>query len=181
MMNAEFGIHHSRFVIHHSLCQSARAVAGGAAGHNRRMYRRDYILRLIERFGRMLIAIRNIILRRQSDPAQVQAQIGDIADQAGLDLSIARRLDPTTLLLWLAPTGDFDVPRLWLMAELLYLHGLEANALPDGDARGDFQRALALFTHLAPEWRPMDDLASAGERVVEIRRWLDDDVREAQL
>lgn len=36
------------------------------------MYRRDYILRLIERFGQMLIALRNRILRREldSDPGR---------------------------------------------------------------------------------------------------------------
>jgi hypothetical protein len=133
------------------------------------MYRRDYILRLIERFGRVLIALRNLILKREADPAQVQAQIADLADQAGLDLAIARRLDPATLVMWLAPTDDFDVPRVWLMAELLYLHGLEASALPDGDARGDFERALALFAHLPADWRPTDDLASAAERADEVR------------
>jgi len=133
------------------------------------MYRRDYILRLIERFGRMLIALRNVILKREAHPAHVQAQIGDLADQAGLDLNIARRLDPASLVLWLAPTNDFDVPRLWLMAELLYLHGLEGSAIAEGTARGDFERALALFAHLPPEWRPTDDLASAAERVAELR------------
>ena len=137
------------------------------------MYRRDYILRLIERFGRMLIALRNGILRREADPRHVQAQIGEIADQAGLDLAIARRLDPGMLVMWLAPTDDFDIPRMWLMAELLYLHALEADRIPEGDSRGDFERALALFAHLPPDWRPTDDQAMAAERVAELRAILD--------
>jgi hypothetical protein len=137
------------------------------------MYRRDYILRLIERFGRALLALRNAILRREADPQHVQAQIGEIADQAGLDLAVARRLDPGMLLMWLAPTDDFDMPRLWLMAELLYLHGLEADRIPDGDSRADFERALALFAHLPPDWRPTDDQAMAAERAAELRDILD--------
>ena len=131
------------------------------------MYRRDYILRLIERFGRMLIALRDAILRRQSDPAQVRSQIREIAEQAGLDLGIARRLDPAMLLIWLAPTTDYDAPRLWLMAELLYLEALQSEDLES--RRADLERALALFSHLPPGWRPTDDLPTADERAGELR------------
>jgi hypothetical protein len=137
------------------------------------MYRRDYILRLIERFGRMLLGIRDAVLRRQADAAQVQAQILEIAEEAGLDLAIARRLDPASLLLWLAPTEDFDAGRVWLTAELLYLEGFEASTRPDGNGRPNLQRALALFSYLPPEWKPSHDLATAAERASEIRRLLD--------
>ena len=139
------------------------------------MYRRDYILRLIERFGRMLIALRNRILRREIEAADVVAELRDIAQQAGLDLELARRLDPAMLVLWLAPTDDVDEPKLWLMAELLYLEGLQALSRGGGDARGDFARALGIFARLPPEWRPSDDLATAGERVAELRRLLETD------
>ncbi len=84
------------------------------------MYRRDYILRLIERFGQMLIALRNRILRREADADQARAEIHEMARSSGLDLDVARQLDPQTLLLWLAPGDDVDEPKLWLMAELLY-------------------------------------------------------------
>jgi hypothetical protein len=136
------------------------------------MYRRDYILRLIERFGRMLIALRNRILRREADAAEVRAQLHDVAEQAGLDLAIARRLDPGTLLLWLAPTGEIDPPRLWLMAELLYLEGLQAQSSSTGNARGDFERALAIFSRLAPEWTPSEDFPVAADRAAELERLL---------
>ena len=137
------------------------------------MYRRDYILRLIERFGRVLIALRDAILRRQTQHADVQAQIREVAAQAGLDLTIARSLDPASLLIWLAPTNDFDAGRVWLMAELLYLEGLDASSRADTNGRADFERALALFAHLPPEWTPGADLATAGERVSEIRKVLE--------
>jgi hypothetical protein len=138
------------------------------------VYRRDYILRLIERFGRMLIAIRNRILRREIDTADVVAELRDIAQQAGLDLALARQLDPATLAFWLAPTDDVDEPKLWLMAELLYLEGLQARSA-GGEWRSDFARALTIFGRLPADWRPDDDLAPAGQRVVELQQLLEPD------
>lgn len=138
------------------------------------MYRRDYILRLIERFGRMLIAMRDAILRRETDPARVQAQLREIAGEAGLDLTIARSLDPASLVLWLAPTSDFDPGRVWLMAELLYLEALEAGSGVEAGGRADFERALALFSHLPAGWKPADGLATAAARAAEIRELLED-------
>jgi len=138
------------------------------------MYQRDYILRLIEQFGRVLIALRNRILRREADPAEVLAQIHEVAQQAGLDLEIARKLDPNSLLMWLAPTGEIDPPRLWLMAELLYLGGLHARSSSEDGGRGDLDRALAIYSRLPPEWRPSDDFPLVAERIAEVRRLLDE-------
>jgi hypothetical protein len=134
------------------------------------MYRRDYVLRIIERFGRMLIALRNHILQREVEADDVRAQLGEVAREAGLDMEIARRLDPAALLMWLAPTADFDAPRLWLMAELLYLEALDARASSaEGGGRADFARALALFEHLPPDWKPTDGFVTAAARAEEIR------------
>jgi hypothetical protein len=134
------------------------------------MYRRDYVLRIIERFGRMLIALRNHILQREIEADDVRAQLGEVAREAGLDMEIARRLDPAALLMWLAPTADFDAPRLWLMAELLYLEALDARASSaEGGGRADFARALALFQHLPPDWKPTDGFVTAAARAEEIR------------
>lgn len=134
------------------------------------MYRRDYVLRIIERFGRMLIALRNHILQREIEADDVRAQLGEVAREAGLDMEIARRLDPAALLMWLAPTADFDAPRLWLMAELLYLEALDAQASSaEGGGRADFTRALALFEHLPPDWKPTDGFVTAAARAEEIR------------
>ena len=137
------------------------------------MYRRDYILRLIERFGRILIALRSRILRREVDSAELRVQIREMAEHAGLDLDIARQLDPASLLLWLAPTPDIEEGRLWLMAELLYLEALQARSSTAGAGRTDLERALAIYSRLPPEWRPSADFASAGERATEVRSLLD--------
>lgn len=138
------------------------------------MYQRDYILRLIERFGRMLIALRNRILNREAESAPVLTELHDIARESGLDLDLARRLDPEMLLLWLAPTGDVDEARFWLLGELLYLAGLDAAERGDAElGRADFSRALAVFSRVRADWRPHADLASAGERHLELTGRLD--------
>src|ERR671918_2905356 len=119
------------------------------------MYRRDYVLRLIERFGRMLIALRNRILGRQITAEDLRREIHDIAEQAGLDLDLARRLDPPMLLMWLEPTGEIDEPKFWLMAELLYLEAMDAREAAAGEAgRPDLERANAIFARLPSEWKP---------------------------
>ena len=137
------------------------------------MYQRDYILRLIEQFSKALIALRNRILKRETENPLMTAEIGDIAAQAGLDLDVARRLDPATLLLWLSPAGEADPARLWLMAELLYLEGLAARTSDEAGGGADFGRALALVEQLPAGWRPSEDFCTAGERVAELRRLLD--------
>jgi hypothetical protein len=138
------------------------------------MYRRDYILRLIERFAQMLIALRNRILKRELDADEMRAEIREMARQSGLDLELARQLDPATLLVWLAPGDDVDEPKLWLMGELLYLEGLHARQAGDaGGGRGDFARALAIFGRLPAGWRPHEELPSAGPRAAEIRHLLE--------
>jgi len=132
------------------------------------MYRDDYILRLIERFGAALSALRDRILRRTREETAVTPEIHEIARQAGLDLDVARGLDPELLLMWLAPTGEPDPARLWLMAELLYLGGLHSKGSGAVQWRGDLQRALAVLRRVPPEWRPGDAFATAGERAEEI-------------
>jgi hypothetical protein len=137
------------------------------------MYRRDYVLRLIERFGRMLIALRNRILGREITVEELHREIHEIAQQAGLDLDLARQLDPKMLLMWLSPTGEVDEPKFWLMAELLYLEGIDARQAGPGDAwRGDLARAGAIFARLPPDWKPAAGLESAGQRCAEIDRLL---------
>jgi hypothetical protein len=139
------------------------------ACQNARMYRQDYLLRLIEQFAQGLIVLRNRILRRETDRQKVSAEVSDLAQQAGLDLGIARSLDVQSLMMWLAPAGQVDQARLWLMAELLYFEGLGAlDAAPEA-ARADFARALAILERLEPGWRPTPDLPTASELQTEIR------------
>jgi hypothetical protein len=139
------------------------------------MYRYDYVLRLIERLGQVLRTLRDRLLQRQLSNDDLRAEIQEIAREAGLDLTFARRLDPGTLATWLAPVPDrVDEDRVWLMAELLYVEALAARAAGDDrQADADLQRALALFSRISPSWRPGADLTTAGERVAELRGLLD--------
>ena len=135
------------------------------------MYRRDYILKLIERLARTLIALRDQLKGRRAEPAEALPTIREIAADAGLDLTVARSLDPASLLMWLAPTAEIDAPRLWLMAELLYLEALRGRS-EDVQWRADAERALAIASRLEPDWRPAEGLATPAERVTELRQML---------
>ena len=129
------------------------------------------MLRLIERLGQVLRTLRDRLLQRELSNDDLRAEIQEIAREAGLDLAVARRLDPATLATWLAPVPDrVDADRVWLMAELLYVEaGSPARRRGhERQAASDLQRALALFSRISPSWRPGADLTSAGERVAEL-------------
>jgi hypothetical protein len=130
------------------------------------MFRQDYILRLVEQFGRVLATLLSKIKGRQLSPTEVHAQIAAIASQGGLQLDVARSLDPVMLLMWLAPRGEIDPGKFWLMAELLFLEGMQAREEGLADrARDDLQRARIILSQLATDWRPQADLTSVGERL----------------
>jgi hypothetical protein len=138
------------------------------------MFREDYINRLIEQFGHALVALRNLITGRQASPAEIHAQIASVASQGGLALDVARSLDPAMLVMWLAPRGEIDPGKFWLLAELLFLEGLQAHE--EGDvtrARADLDRARLLLGKIDAGWRPETDLASAGERIQDVDAALD--------
>ena len=135
------------------------------------MYRRDYLLKLIARFAQALVALRDHLRGRGAEPAEALPTIREIAADAGLDLTIARSLDPVSLLIWLAPTGEIDTPRLWLMAELLYLEALQGRS-QGVQWRADAERALAIASRLEPDWRPAEGLATPAERAMELRQML---------
>src|SRR5690606_18121177 len=104
-------------------CASSPSSTPQSAGSSSRpdqdaaMYRHDYILRLIQHLGAALVTLRDRILRRERDEIGVREEVGEIARQAGLDLEVARSLHPQQLLMWLAPVGEPDPAKLWLMAE----------------------------------------------------------------
>ena len=129
---------------------------------------RHALIALIERFGAALISLRDRILRRTKEEAGVRAEIHEIAREAGLDINVARSLEPESLLLWLAPTGEPDPAKLWLMAELLYLEGLRRRSEDAAHWRGDLERARALLERLPGVWRPGEAFVTAEDRVTEI-------------
>lgn len=109
---------------------------------------RDYILRMIEQLGAMLARLRERILG--GDPG-APSELSVEAARQGVDLELARLLDEDSLLLLLSPGGQPESARCWLMAEFLYLDGLqkEEEGRP-GESHASYRRALRLFRALDP-------------------------------
>lgn len=138
-------------------------------------------MRLVEQFARVLAALLNKIRGRQVSSEVARSEIAAIARQCGLDLDVARGLDSTMLLMWLAPRGEIDPGRFWLMGELLLIEGMRSHEEGTRDrGRADLQRALTVFSQIDPTWRPQPDLPSAADRVSEIQRALDEDPSSSQ-
>lgn len=134
------------------------------------MTQRDYILRLIERFGQLLIALRNRILDGDLSRAELEAELAGAVNSTGLDLSLVHALTPESLVEMIAPDGDMEPGRAWLVAETLYLDGLQSalEGRPD-DARSAWERAVPLYEVLTPHGIIVAGLPEAEERLAEIR------------
>ena len=98
------------------------------------VHQRDYILRLIEQIGEVLVELRNRILGRKAATSEVDAELSGVAGRAGLDLELLRGFSLDTLHMFVSPTGEVEPARCWLMAELLYLDGLQAYVEERPDA-----------------------------------------------
>lgn len=139
------------------------------------LYQRDYILRIIEQLAQVLIVLRNSILGRTAEPAQLRQEIRALAAQAGLDLDVARAVDASTLRMLMSHAGTLDPGRCWLMAELLFLEALQAREAGDpGRARRDLLRALQLHAWNEPEWQPFPELPAVQARMAEMQAMLAD-------
>lgn len=132
-------------------------------------HQRDYLLRLIEQMGAALVELRNLILGRAADPQRVDDELAALAGRAGMDLPLLRGFSLETLLMFVSPTGDIEPGRCWLMAELLYLDGLEAvlDGRPD-EGREGLRKALGLFRMIEPGGGLLVGLPEAAERIEEI-------------
>lgn len=136
------------------------------------MHQRDYILRLIEQLGAALVEIRRRILGRQN-PSEARESLARVSGQAGLDIELLRGFDLETLRLLVMPAGEVEPARCWLMAEVLYLDGLEAK-LSGGAARESLIKARALFDLVRPAGDMLVGMPEAAERIGEIDRLLAD-------
>jgi hypothetical protein len=128
--------------------------------------RRDYILRMIEQMGAVFARLRQMILGGGSG---VEEELRKASGMAGVDLGTARVLDGESLLALLAPAGQPDATRIWVIAELLYLDGLdEFQKGRPGSALASWQKALKLYTVLDP--RIIGGIPEAAERIPELER-----------
>ncbi len=133
------------------------------------MPQRDYILRLIEQMGAALVALRNRILGRGAPSLEIRDELAGLAGRSGFDLALLRGFSGETLRMLVSPTGEVEPARCWLMAELLYLDGLQALAEDrDEDAREGLRKAKLLFGLIEPGGGMLVGLPEAGERIREI-------------
>lgn len=134
--------------------KSTRSISGSKRwqGGIESMTQTDYILRMIEQMGQILVALRKMILQ-QSSPAQViSARLAAVASQSGFDLTLARAATFETIEMLVAPEGDLDPTRCWLVAEVLCLDGLQAQLEGRTEAAEvSFRKSLPLYALLKPK------------------------------
>ncbi|HIF23585.1 MAG TPA: hypothetical protein EYQ27_17175 [Gemmatimonadetes bacterium] len=138
------------------------------------MHQRDFILRMIEQMGASLVALRNRILGRKVDVHTVNEELSGLAGEAGFDLNLLRGFSIETLHMFVSPTGEVEPARCWLMAELLYLDGLQAHVeLRIADALNSLHKARVLFSLIQPGGGMLIGFAEAGDRTEEIDELLE--------
>jgi hypothetical protein len=121
---------------------------------------------MIEQLGIAFAAIRKRILQRENSD-DVREALAQTAGQAGLDIDLLRRFDLDTVRLFAMPTGELEPTRCWLMAEILYLDGLEAS-LSDEAAVESLLKARALFDLVRPAGGLLVGWPEAAARIAEI-------------
>lgn len=141
------------------------------------MAQKDYLLRQIEMMGELLITIRKMILAGGARPGEVVEGLREISGKVGMDLELARASTPETLRLLVAPTGEVEPGRCWVLAETLLLDGVYAWEMGDGlRARDSLEKARMLFRLLGPMGAFLVGFPEASRRVEEIDVLLSQDV-----
>jgi len=133
------------------------------------MPQRDYILRLIEQLGQALMRVRQMILGQEVAVGSVDDELRRVGRRGGVDLDVARVATPETLILLVAPTGEPDPGRCWLLGEMLYLDALNAEAegrIPA--ALTSYDKAVRLFRMIEPGGAFLTGWPEAGDRVREL-------------
>jgi len=139
------------------------------------MLQRDYILRLIEQIGAVLIALRKRILARSVTPGEARDALRDVSSRAGFDLDLLKGFSLDTLVLLVAPTGEVEPSRCWIMGEVLYLDGLQAVAEDRPlDARVSLAKAATLYRLVEPGGGMLVGFPEAATRIAEIESLLED-------
>ena len=126
------------------------------------MAQMDYLLRQIEILGQLLIAIRKMIMGGEADGAAVETRLREVAGKGGMELELARAATPDTLRMLIAPTGEIEPGRCWLLAETLYLDGIQARLTEDYERASDSLRKARICR--SPTRSTRTDLASVRSR-----------------
>ncbi|NNM35376.1 MAG: hypothetical protein HKO53_20040 [Gemmatimonadetes bacterium] len=132
------------------------------------MAQQDYILRIIEQLGAALIQLRRAILGKGVEDSEVEHVLRRSAAGVGMDLELARVASPDSLHAMIAPTGEVDPMRAWLMGETLLTDALHQRSRGrNREAREALARARVLFS-LVGKGAFLAGYPEAEERIVEI-------------
>lgn len=137
------------------------------------MAEKDYLLRLIEQVGQMLVELRRRLLGGSAEPGEAETRLQEVAGRAGLDLDVLRSVDHDTMVMLMSPAGEPEPGRCWMTAELFLVDGERARAFGDPEgARDRWERALRLYAILDP------GIVARGfpevrERIAEVKGLLD--------
>ena len=133
------------------------------------MPQKDFLLRQIEMLGAALIAVRKMIFGGKAESGEVEARLQEVSQQGGMALDLARIASPETLRMLIAPTGEIEPGSCWLLAETLYLDGLNAHLAEDEDRAVDsLAKARMLFSLLRPMGAFLVGFPEASDRIQEI-------------
>ncbi|HVT37843.1 MAG TPA: hypothetical protein VHE78_02245 [Gemmatimonadaceae bacterium] len=128
------------------------------------MQREDYLLRMIAQMGRVLAAIRRMLLEGKNSAAGDELERA--AQQGGIDLRLVLALDEPSLEPLLRTGGEIDRPKCAFLAEVLYLEWrrqLAMGRIPQAERCA--RRALLLYA-LAYDFIVMDD--ETRKRIAEL-------------
>src|SRR6185369_448668 len=133
------------------------------------MQREDYMLRMIAQMGRVLAAIRRMLIEGKT--AEAGGELENAAQKGGIDLALLIALDEPSLEPWLRTGGEIDLPKCAFFAEVVYLEWQRQVAMQQGErAERCARRALMLFA-LAYDRVVIDD--DSRQRIAELEAYLD--------
>lgn len=138
------------------------------------MSRQDYLLRLIETVGLMLMRLRAMLLGGEIDPTTARDEIQNAAGRAGLDLPFLSSVDGDTLVMLMSPAGEVEPGRCWITAELFLVEGLRLRAEEDEPgARDALARALLLYRLIDPDAVVARGFPEVRTRIAEVEAMMD--------
>ena len=121
----------------------------------------------------MLIALRKAILGGAAGREVVEATLRRAASGAGMELELARALSADALPAMVAPTGEVEPARCWVLAEALMTDGVNRLHLGESElARSSLAKAAVLFDLVAPWGAYLTGFPEARERIEEIEELL---------
>lgn len=131
------------------------------------MAQRDYILRMIEQMGQILIRLRRMLSGQEIGRDALRGEIDSAATMYGINPALLREATPDSLAMLLSPT--VDPSRCWLGAELLFLDAMSAEAAGrEDEARDAYERAALLYGMIEPAGVMLTGWPEAGDRIEEI-------------